>query len=449
MYKEKFGDLFKYVPKGVWLMAFALSVQFSPVLVYKIKGGAVICSIFALGMLLCKSKFCREGFWGGLVRAISENSGKCMLLFVFYSLCVAAWFYAPYDITYSDIQHLWKKMLLNIVAVLVGLFVSQYPYFIKPILILCIPFALYQTGLMGVVAAEDVEARSFLRNEEVGGILGGFTQWESIAMLSVMLVGLLMRVKSKIIKILLVIAVVFFSWTTLKAGYATPFALLIIGYGMIGFGYLCFGSSRRTNAMVKLSVFSLFIVGVILIFYKIVKSVETGDMASESVASRFYMFMLDPRGGGYEVEHSRFRGIPIALESFCKWPIFGGGGEYPSPRYDVSAGHYSLFDYFAHYGVVGGGAYLIFVLLTMGYLFKRYKRTRDWLDLAKFSVSVMFFVGGVVNPGWRELPMSTYLILCAPFKNKREDSNRYAGIPVSDWDMRYNVMRGNEFGRVM
>ena len=56
----------------------------------------------------------------------------------------------------------------------------------------------------------------------------------------------------------------------------------------------------------------------------------------------------------------------------------------------------------------------------MKYLFKRYALTRDWLDCSKMAVSVMFFVGGVVNPGWMELPMSSYLILCAPFVNKRE-----------------------------
>lgn len=436
MYRQRFMDLIRQVPRGVWFMALGLSVQFSPVLVYKIKGGAVICAIFALGMLFCQSKYCREGFFRALSQAVNDNSAKCTLLFIFYTLSIAAWFYAPYNISYVDIQHIWKKMLLNIVAVVIGLFMSRYPQFIKTVLIMCIPCALFQTGFMGRVASEGLEARSLL-GESDGGVLGGFTQWESIGMLAVMLVGLLMTVQNKMVKIVLGGLAVFFSWTTLKAGYATPFALLLIGYGMIGVGYLRFGSSRRTNAMLKIGVFMLCVVGALMVFYKVASSVDTGKEASESIAMRFYNFMKDPRGGGYDVEHSRFREMSTAIRSFCKWPIFGGGGEYPSPRYDVSSGHYSMLDNFAHYGIIGGGSYLIFVLLTMSYLYKRYKRTRDWLDCAKFAVSIMFFVGGVVNPGWRELPMSTYLILCAPFVNRSELSYRRFYEPMPPPNMPY------------
>ena len=141
--------------------------------------------------------------------------------------------------------------------------------------------------------------------------------------------------------------------------------------------------------------------------------------------------MLNPSGGGYDVEHSRFRAMYIAWDSFCKAPIFGRGGEYPSPRYDVSAGHHSFVDYLGHYGIVGGGAYIVFVVLSMRYLFKRYRQTRDWFDSARMAVSVMFFVGGVVNPGWVGLPASTFLIFCAPFKNRALDTSRRVNtIPI-------------------
>lgn len=431
MYKEKFLDLFRHVPAGVWLLAFGLSVQFSPVLTFTIKGGGVICCIYAIGMMFCRSRFCRTGFGNAVSAAVRENGGLFALLAVFYVIAVAAWFYAPYEISYNDIRHVWKKMALNVVAIFIGMFLSRYPHFIKTFVLLCIPCALFQTGLMSRVAAtEGMEARSFLGESGAGGFLGAFTQWEAVAMLSVMLFGLMMTIKNKVAKVSLGVLILFFAVNILRAGYATPFALLLIGFGMIGLGYMRFGSSKRTNAAMKIAISVLFVLGAAFVFYKVAKSAETGKMASESVATRFYAFMLNPSGGGYDVEHSRFRAMYIAWDSFCKSPIFGRGGEYPSPHYDVSAGHHALVDYLGHYGLIGGGSYLLFVLLTMRYLFKRYRRTRDWFDSSKMAVSVMFFVGGVVNPGWLDLPMSCYLIFCAPFVNRTgERAERLASMP--------------------
>ena len=203
MYKEKFIDLFTKVPKGLWLLAIALSVQFSPVLTFRIKGGAVVCIIYALGALLCSSKYCREGFFGAAIQAVKDNGWKCLLLLIYYIIAIAAWFYAPYDIGYKDVQHIWKKMLLNIVALFVGLFLSRYPRFIKTMLICCIPCALFQVGLMdGIKAVEGLDARYYLADSDGGGALGTFSQWEGVAILSVLLVGLTMIIHNKIIKII-------------------------------------------------------------------------------------------------------------------------------------------------------------------------------------------------------------------------------------------------------
>lgn len=439
MYKEKFIDLFTKVPKGVWLLALGLSVQFSPVLTYKIKGGSVVCLIYAIGALFCVSKYCREGFFSAVIKAIKDNGWKCTLLLIFYIVAVAAWFYAPYDIGYKDIQHIWKKMLLNIVALFIGLFLSRYPQFIKTIVICCIPCALYHAVLMdSIKAVEGLDARNYLGDSGGGGVLGTFSQWEGIALLSILLTGYLMTVQNKIVKVLLGVLVLFFSGTVLKAGYATPFALLLIGFGMIGLGYFRFGSSRRTNFAKKICVFSLFIFGAILVFYKVATSSDLKTAASESITMRFAALIIDPMGGGYSSEHSRFSLMKIGWNSFCESPIFGRGGEYPSPRYETVGGHHALVDYLGMYGLIGGGAYLLFVLITMKYLYQRYKQTRDWFDCAKMSASVMFFVGGVVNPGWMDLPMSCYLMLCAPFINRSE--NRISEYQSMSYLMPYQRM---------
>lgn len=429
--RNRFIDLIKKVPFGVWLLALGLSVQFSPVITYKIKGGAVVCLIFLIGMLFCRSSFCKEGFFNAVSRAARDNAKVCILLAIFYIIAVAAWFYAPYNIVYEDVQHIWKKMLLNIFAIFIGLFLSRHSQFTKTLTLFCIPCALYQTVLMrNVFAAEGLEARYFLGEDAGGGFLGTYHQWEPIAMLSVMLIGLMMTIENKIAKIGLGVFAVFFGYMVLQAGYATPFALLLIGCGMMGVSYLRFGSSKRTNVAIKIGVFALFLLGAIFGFIYVAKSAETGDMVSESIAIRFYNFMLNPSGGGYDVENSRFKAMYIGLESFCDSPIFGRGGEYPSPRYDVSAGHYAMTDYLGHYGLVGGGSYIMFVLLSLSYLYSRYKHTRDWFDCAKLAVGMMFFVGGVVNPGWRDLPMSTFLIFCSPFKNNSESlAMRFRQIP--------------------
>ena len=327
MYKEKFMDLFTKVPKGIWLFALGLSVQFSPVLTYKIKGGAIICIIYAIGAFFCVSNYCREGFFNAVIKAIQDNGWKCTLLLIFYIVAVAAWFYAPYDIGYKDIQHIWKKMLLNIVAIFIGLFLSRYPQFIKTIVICCIPCALYHVSLMNSVKAiEGLDARSYLGDGGGGGFLGTFCQWEGIALLSILLTGYLMGMQNKIIKVILCVLVLFFSGTVLKAGYATPFALLLIGFGMMGLGYFRFGSSKRTNFVKKLFVLSLFIVGAVIVFYKVATSADLKTAASESITMRFAALMIDPMGGGYSSEHSRFSLMEIGWNSFCDSPIWGRGG---------------------------------------------------------------------------------------------------------------------------
>ena len=441
MYKEKFMDLFTKVPKGVWLLALGLSVQFSPVLTYKIKGGSVVCLIYAIGALFCVSKDCREGFFSAVIKAIKDNGWKCTLLLIFYIVAVAAWFYAPYDIGYKDIQHIWKKMLLNIVAIFIGLFLSRYPQFIKTIVICCIPCALYHVSLMNSIKAiEGLDARSYLGDGGGGGILGTFQQWEPIAMLSVMLLSVMMTFKNIVVKILLGVLVFYFSLTILRAGYATPFALLLIGFAIMGVGYMRYGSSRKKGIIMRMifGAIMLFVVG--MIFFSVVKSAETGETESVSIAMRFHAFLNDPKGGGYSSEHSRFSLMEIGWESFCESPIFGRGGEYPSSRYETVGGHHALIDFLGMYGIVGGGAYILFMLITLRYLYQRYRKTREWMDCSKMAVSVMFFVGGVVNPGWVDLPVSAFFVFCAPFSNQY--LLRSNGIFPNE---RYGEYRGYEY----
>lgn len=412
MRRESFFDLFK-VPVGMWLIAFAYGVQLSPGIQFRIKGGVTVCIIYAFGMILCASGMKARSFFADVGKICRGNSTMVLCLFLYYFFVFSAWCYAPYKVHYFEVQSIWKFHVLNFFALFIGMFLTRNPRFIRFVIVASIPLVfLYAFEARNLMTHFQIDARDADFN------LGSTTLWESIALYSIMLLGFVMTERNYVLKGLVFLVMLYIDKAILSAGYATPFALLLGGHCIFGFCYLRYGKKDRLAGLKKIGLMVLLFVVSIAIFLKLANSFERGeDDRFNSIAQRFYGLKEDPRGGGYDVEHSRFDSMAVSWEGFLNAPLFGNGGVYTSNHYELCGNHQAIVDFLSMYGIVGAGAYYIFLFIALSNIVKRYKITKDWFDCASVCVGFMFFMGGVVNPCWYGPPMTGFLVLGMPFKD--------------------------------
>jgi hypothetical protein len=419
-------------PIGLWMLGFSFSATFSQVMWFRIGGATVTILLMVVAMLLCRGRECRLGFFADMQKTASQNKHILILLTLYYIMVVASWFRAPYEVKYEEWSFIWKQHIMDILEIMVVFYLCQNPQRIRLMLWLCFVANLIQFSIFK--SASDyygiAEARGFL-GEAGNGALGRSTNWQSVVMFALAFAGYLMTERNKILKIIGFSGLLLFPHFILKAGFATPVLVGFMGCIVTGYVYLRYGNRSKAPALMRL----LFLIGIVVIvcvaFFRIANRVNTGETEGMSIAARFADMLESRNAPGSQEESygsSRTKLMLHGLNSFIESPIFGKGGPFPSKTSIVAHDHQAITDYLAHFGLIGGGSFIAFVIICISYTVKRYKIHQTWQDAAAVGVVAIFLLGGVFNPMWYSSPLQCMLIFCLPFKTR--DMYSLTGKPV-------------------
>lgn len=410
-------------PAWAYIVGIFITMNLAPSMASLLGGGKGLLFFSILGLLLFRDKELRMSAGRAIELTLRENRWLLYCLVPYYIMVVVSWIHSPYEVKYEDIGFIWKTHLGNIVSLFIAMAISRNPKWLRFFVVFALPFVLrYCVLFSSVLQVLGGEARDYLRDPSVGG-LGASGNWQVIAMYSVVLLGCVFAEKNWVFKCLGILCVLYIDKCILRAGYATPVALLLIGYMVFSCAFFFYGKKTRYSGMLKVLIIVGGIVGSGLAFYKIGAQDEDSAI-SRSVTQRFKKLAENPLGGGYAgegegTEGSRMAFMAVGWNSFLESPLFGKGGPTPCIRgIYASAGHHSIVDYLGHFGLLGGGAYILFVLICLRISIRRYRLTKTWLDAGALGVMIMFFMGGVVNPCWMAGPMSLMLLFCTPFNNR-------------------------------
>lgn len=402
-------------PFGVYLLALFIGIQFSSVATSKVGGGLPICIIGGLGILLTTSESnLRNNFFNAIKTVSGLNAMMLVLLFAFYVMVVVSWIHSPYGFHYEHFQAAWKTHLMNIIAIYVGMYFAINSRYLPVVLFVALPLVLWQvTMARNFLVYESAEAREFLR---AGGgfVLGTSSTYELYAMYAIMFFGYALETGKKLMIVGAVLLYLYFANSIVVAGYGTPVLLLMGGTVVFAWSYFFYGRRTKWSMIAKTLLVAGVLCGVSYKFKQLVDFADTEEGRRNSIANRFKSLTDASSGEGYA--YHRFMLLEQGLRSFCENPLFGKGGNYPDPGGKVSGGHQALFDYFGHYGLLGGGSYLIVMIMCICISFRRYKKSKRWGDAAALAIATIYFVGGVVNPCWLGQPTSVFWIFCRPFK---------------------------------
>ena len=412
---------FMRFPIGLWMLGLSFSAQFSSVMWVKLGGATVTCILMVVAMFLCRGKDCRNGFWSEMQKTARLNNNIIVLLTLYYIMVVISWFHAPYEVKYNEWSFIWKQHVMDILEFMVVFYMCQNPRRIRLFLWICLVANLIT--FYKFKSASDyygiAEARGFL-GDEYGGALGSSSSWEAVVMFVVAFAGYLMTERNKLLRIIGFSCLSVFPYFILKAGFGVPVFVGLMGLAVVGFVHFKYG--KKKNAAVRLFVLMAVMVAVIVTFFRIAHMAETGS-EEQSVAVRAAGLVDDFRTRGQATHEdsygvSRTKLMHKGWRSFLKSPLFGMGGPFPSKEGIVANDHQAITDYLAHFGLVGGGAFIAFVFFCISYTVKRYKIHQTWQDAAAVGVAVIFLLGGVFNPTWYSCPLQSMLIFCLPFKTK-------------------------------
>ena len=398
--------MLKNVSFVILVVILLLAILMEPLVLGRIGGISSVMIAVVICLLVASYKKDDIPFFKAVTYGFQANKGLLFFFVAFYFWVTVGYFRNIESVYLSEV----KIHLTGIFALFLGLFLSVNKKYTRILILVVIPLMLFHAfAAKKFVDETGNDLRSALKDPSIA--LGHTNYWTAFVMLSLILTGYLFDEKNKIIKIIGVLCLIPLYYAILICGFATPVALFIIGHLLLGFAYFRFGKKRNALVLKRLVLF----VGLVILCTGVVLMLSQAKSSSlASIQSRFQMFLEDPRGGGYERNRSRFDLIFISMDTFKENPILGcGGGYLNNPK---TGGHQAMFDYLALYGIVGGGAMIIFVCLCLLNAVQRCKQEKNWASYGRFAVAGMFMVVGIVNPLWLGPAVVPFFLLAQPFK---------------------------------
>lgn len=396
----------KNIPFGILLSLTALACLLSPSIMNRIGGVRTVVLVVILGTFFARYKKDDCPFAVAVRRMLHANSGM---------MCLLAWFYFVVIVSAlrggMGVLVEWKFHVTSILGLLYGLFLSQNAKYMRyAIYVISVVLLYHSFGANAYVSSTGMDMREALNDLE--GMLGHTDYWTDYCMLLLLFASYLIKEKNKIIRIVGSLIALYLYKTVLLCGFATPVALFLIGHAFVGFAYLRYGKKGILQVLLRVGFALVLIVGSAWGIFKI--STLEDDSRFSSIQVRFKNMIENPEGGGYSVEDSRFLLALISWSTFKQNPIFGCGGTYlNNPK---SGGHHAAIDFLAIHGLLGGGAYIAFVILCVMNAYRRCRQERDWAAYSAFACSGIYLIVGLVNPGWYGGPMTILLLYVQPFK---------------------------------
>jgi O-antigen ligase len=383
----------------------AIACALSPFALDYLGGYRIVVLIAILGVLFGRYQKEDRSFFDALRHCIHSNRGMMFLLVWFYLAVVFAAMRGGMG-TLGE----WKTFGINILALFYGMYLCENQKYSRLLLLIVCPVMLLHSFLSNQYVTETGhDLREAL--EDMTGSLGHTDYWTMFAMLTVILLGQMMKEKLTI-KLLILPFVGYFYVTILFCGFATPVALFLVGHIVLGIIHARYGKKGHLHIPLRIGFGLAIICASAWSVYKI--STLEEDSRFSSIQYRFKNMLENPEGGGYEVENSRFNLAWISWDTFKRYPFIGCGGTYQNNP--GSGGHQAIVDYLAIYGLFGGIPFVAFVFLCILNGYRRCKQERDWNAFSALACSVMFLLVGIVNPGWYGDPMTVLLIYAQPFK---------------------------------
>jgi len=415
------------VPFGAWLLFLSFGILFSIVSSFYLGGSGTRIFLIVLGLFLLESQKGLVPFWLYVSRTINDNLGSLGLLLIYYLwIVVGCMRVGSFTSSFGmDVLFMWKYYLNEWFALFVGFFLLHHRQFRR--------WAVY-VGAIFLVAHAFISLRYVSQTggdiREAMGVttvfgVSGF--WETFAMGTILLIGYLLDEKQKWLKIVGICCLPFLFRAILFCGFATPLALFLIGLMVVGMSIVLLRvRNHRLGVFFKVTV----AVAVVMIIVKGVSYIaaDEDDLRTRNIQFRFQNMLANPEGGGYDPNNSRLDLMGVGWESFKKSPLLGAGGMYTFNP--ASGGHQAVVDYLGIFGLLGGGSYILFVLLCIRNTFQRFWLERTWANAATAGVAVMYFVGGVFNPNWYGPPTMVLFFYAFPFRRRNEPTSLYGGWPM-------------------
>lgn len=420
------------VPLGAWVVFISFGLLFSIRLNALVGGSITRILLMCFGLFILKGRHGDVSFSTALVRSFRENMGCMSLLAIYYAwIVVGCMRVGSFSVSFGEnVMFMWKYYLNEGAALAAGVLLLHNPRYRRWAIYVAAFFMLIHAILaLKYVAFTGVDIREV--GGETGGVFGATEFWQPFAMVTLLFLGCLLSETRKWIKIIGFCCLPLLYRAILFCGYATPVALFLIGHIVVGILCVTFGGKRRFVSFFTMVVSVVMIIGVYLAVVKIANS-EQDDDRTANIQFRFKNMLENPEGGGYDIENSRLQWMRVGWESFKKSPITGAGGMYLMNP--ACAGHHALVDYLGVYGLIGGGSYILFVLLCIRNTMHRYRLDRTWENAAMVGGAIMYLVGGIFNPCWYGNPTVVFFFYAFPFWRKNEENRFYRFIPmVENW----------------
>lgn len=405
------------VPWGIVIALTALASTFSANIIISFGGVRTVLVFVVLGTFFANYRNDDCPFRVAFRRSMFQNKDIMLLLGWFYVVVVIAAIRGGAGMLVE-----WKLHAVSILALFYGFFLQNNPKFHRLSIYIAGVFLVHHAlSANQFVSVTGKDMREALVEESAA--LGATDYWTEFAMLSILLACAVINERNKIVKVVGFFAVIFLYKTILLCGFATPVALFLIGHSFLGLAFLRFGKSGPFKVLIRLGCALALLAGSFGAIYKI--SIMEEDERFGSIQIRFKNMLEDPRGGGYDVDNSRFELTKISLGTFKQNPVFGCGGTYLNNP--GSGGHHAFIDYMAIYGLLGGVPFIVFVVLCIMNSYRRCRQERDWLAFASFACAGIYFIVGLVNPGWLGGPMTALLLYALPYKSRPLPSKMQGG----------------------
>jgi len=398
---------------GVILTSIALGLNFAPIFMAQCGGSWTVLILACIGIFCIKYQQNDIKFTFAIEQECSSNMLMLVCLIVYYtSVIIGA---LRWDFAWETESHVVKTHVINLLGLVMGLFFVVNKQYSRWAAYMSIPFLLLSTYWLNRYVSMTGESAKFALSE-FEGAFGSSSNWQVFGMQVFIILGLLMDEKNIIIKILGFLVLLLLYRSIFLCGFATPIGLLIIAHGVLGVIFFFFSKTTRYSKILKLIIPIPLVIGALYAFIAI-GTMDENDKRFSDIQYRFKQFREDWRGGGYDYNagQSRFELINISIAAFKQAPIFGVGGVYPTSTKHTTGGHQSMFDFFGLYGVVGGGAYILFIILCLKNSIVKYRRQQSWFAASQISVTVMFIIGGLVNPCWVGMPVTILFFYGQPF----------------------------------
>lgn len=401
------------IPYGIVIVGLALGLNFAPLVMSRLGGSWTILILVACGIFCVRYRPRDLPFKMALEKVVPNNAGMIVCLTIYYVMVIVA--AIRWEFAWATESHVGKAHIMNLVGLVLGFFFVANKQYNRWIIYCSVPFLLYSTYYLNIYV--DITGESAkMALSELEGALGSSSNWQIFGMQIFLLLGVWLDEKNKVLKFFGTVILLVLYRAILLCGFATPIGLMIIAHAVLGSIFLFFAKPSKYALILKVVISVALVTGAVYAFFAI-GEMDEKDKRYADIQYRFKHLREDWRGGGYDYDagQSRLELKDISIAQFKQAPWFGVGGVYQTHNKHSTGGHQSLFDFFAIYGVVGGGAYVFFVLLCLKNALLRYRREQSWFAASQIGLVVMFVVGGMVNPGWVGMPVTILFLYGQPF----------------------------------